>query len=155
MPPRGQRPAGRVFVSGGVPEPSTRYDEYGSPLRGDAPPPPPPRVPSVSRPAFSPSSASSRPSGFPEPPASARRPGFPEASGPAAGPARPGARVQDAGTVHDGGRPRRGPVARVLLALFVLVLLVVTPVAAGCVSYYLTTDHWPRPVADWLDSGNP
>jgi hypothetical protein len=57
--------------------------------------------------------------------------------------------------VYDGSRPRRSPAARAMLTLLVLVLIVVTPLAAGCVSYRLTTDHWPKPVANWLDSGNP
>ncbi|MEV4131342.1 Hsp70 family protein [Dactylosporangium sp. NPDC049742] len=48
-------------------------------------------------------------------------------------------------------RERRGPFARAMLTLLVLVLLIVTPVVAGYVSYYLTTDHWPPPVAGWLD----
>ncbi|MFD0582093.1 hypothetical protein [Dactylosporangium darangshiense] len=57
--------------------------------------------------------------------------------------------------VYEGTRPRRSPGARAIRTLLVLVLLVVTPLAAGCVSYRLTTDHWPEPVASWLDSGNP
>ncbi|WP_432835936.1 Hsp70 family protein [Dactylosporangium sp. CA-092794] len=122
-PPNRPVSSGRVFVSGGVPEPSTRYDEYGNPFHGDAAPSPAP------------------PRGAPRPPSS--RP---------TAPARP---QPSAAKVYDGARRRRGPVARALLTLIVLVLLVATPLAAGCVSYYLTTDHWPEPVAGWLDSSNP
>ncbi|GAA0721276.1 Hsp70 family protein [Dactylosporangium roseum] len=48
------------------------------------------------------------------------------------------------------GERRRGPFARAVLTLFTLLLLVLTPVAAGYVSYYLTTDRWPPPVRGWL-----
>ncbi|MEV6931892.1 Hsp70 family protein [Dactylosporangium sp. NPDC051485] len=106
-PPQNQ---GRVYQS--VPEPSTRYDEYGKPFRADAAPPPPSRPPQQRVSA---------------PPAKA----------------------------YEGGRPRRSPAARALLTLFVLVLLVATPLVAGYVSYYLTTDRWPQPVAGWLGSDNP
>ncbi|MGI5178465.1 Hsp70 family protein [Dactylosporangium sp. CA-152071] len=63
--------------------------------------------------------------------------------------------AQSRPTPRDDRRPRRrerrGPLARAMLTLLVLVLLIVTPVVAGYVSYYLTTDHWPPPVAGWLD----
>jgi hypothetical protein len=49
-------------------------------------------------------------------------------------------------------KPRRGPFARAMITLFVLVLLVATPVVAGYVSYYLTTDHWPPPADAWFES---
>ncbi|MFG2036705.1 Hsp70 family protein [Dactylosporangium sp. NPDC048998] len=145
-PPDRPVSSGRVFVSGGgVPEASTRYDEYGNAFRAGSAPPPvqppaPPRPPQRVAPV--------QPARMPSPPQ-------PAPSRPPAAPSRPAARPQSEAAVYDGARPRRGPVARALLALFVLVLLVVTPVAAGCVSYYLTTDHWPQPVADWFGSGNP
>jgi hypothetical protein len=122
-PPNRPAGAGRVFVSGGVPEPSTRYDEYGSPVRQDAPAPPPP--------------------------AATRR--LPRDETP---PATSGARgVWSDRPAPAGARKRRGPIARAVLTLFVLVMLVVTPLAAGVVSYYLTTDHLPAPIQDWLHRG--
>ncbi|MFC4039155.1 hypothetical protein ACFO1B_12065, partial [Dactylosporangium siamense] len=51
-----------------------------------------------------------------------------------------------------GGTRRRGPFARVMLTLLVLVLLIATPVAAGYVSFYLTADHWPPAPSTWFDS---
>ncbi|MGI5244829.1 Hsp70 family protein [Dactylosporangium sp. CA-139066] len=121
-PPNRPARQGRVFVSGGVPEASTRYDEYGQAFRTDNAPPKPAPV---------------RPS--PPPPV------------PAPAPTRPSAATK----VYDGSRPRRSPAGRFMLTLLVLVLIVVTPLAAGCVSYRLTTDRWPQPVANWLGSGNP
>jgi hypothetical protein len=50
---------------------------------------------------------------------------------------------------------RRGPFARAMLTLLVLVLLIATPVVAGYVSYYLTADRWPPPADAWFDSGAP
>jgi hypothetical protein len=32
---------------------------------------------------------------------------------------------------------------------------VTVPLAAGVVSYYLTTDHWPALVQDWFGSNPP
>ncbi|WP_238008189.1 Hsp70 family protein [Dactylosporangium sp. AC04546] len=49
-------------------------------------------------------------------------------------------------------RHKRGPFARFMLTLFVIVLLVVTPLTAGYVAYYLTTDEWPPPVDGWIDT---
>jgi hypothetical protein len=60
----------------------------------------------------------------------------------------PAARPQ---STYSSGKPRRGPFARAVLTLFVLVLLVAMPVVAGYVSYYLTTDHWPPPADAWFD----
>jgi hypothetical protein len=114
------RAAGAVFVSGGRgpagPEPATRYDEFGNPVRqgGGRQQPAyqqPPQRPSQARPPQR---------------ADERRPG--------------------------GGTRRRGPFARAMLTLLVLALLIVTPVVAGYVSFYLTAGHWPRPVASWFDS---
>ncbi|GAB3871612.1 hypothetical protein [Dactylosporangium cerinum] len=51
-----------------------------------------------------------------------------------------------------GGTRRRGPFARAMLTLLVLVLLIVTPVAAGYVSFYFTADRWPPPPSTWFDS---
>ncbi|MEV0136570.1 Hsp70 family protein [Dactylosporangium sp. NPDC050688] len=50
---------------------------------------------------------------------------------------------------------RRGPFARAMLTLLVLVLLIATPVVAGYVSFYLTADHWPPPADTWFDSNAP
>ena len=50
---------------------------------------------------------------------------------------------------------RRGPFARAMLTLLVLVLLIATPVVAGYVSYYLTADRWPPPADAWFDSNGP
>jgi hypothetical protein len=131
-----------VFVSGGVAEPSTRYDEYGNPFRTDNPPPAPPRPPQRL------SSAPPPPTRTAPPPRSQPQPQFQPPPTPPPAASRPA-------TVYDGARPRRGPLARALLMLFVLALLVATPLAAGCVSYYLTTDHWPAPVADWFGADSP
>ncbi|MER7003983.1 Hsp70 family protein [Dactylosporangium sp. NPDC000555] len=141
-PPNRPASAGRVFVSGGgVPEASTRYDEYGNAFgAGRAPLSTPPPAPQRSAPAQPARPASPPQSAPPRTPAT---------------PSRPAARPQADAAGYDDARPRRGPVARALLALFVLVLLVVTPLAAGYVSYYLTTDHWPQPVAGWFGSDNP
>ncbi|MET7421593.1 Hsp70 family protein [Dactylosporangium sp. NPDC005555] len=48
--------------------------------------------------------------------------------------------------------PRRGPFARAMLTLLVLVLLIATPVVAGYVSFYLTADRWPPPADKWFVS---
>ncbi|MEV8513085.1 Hsp70 family protein [Dactylosporangium sp. NPDC051484] len=157
-PPNRPVGSGRVFLSGGgVPEASTRYDEYGNAFGADrAPTPTQPPAP-MPTPQPAPMSTPPRPPqrSAPAQPAWPASPPQPAPSRPPAAPSRPAAPPQAEATGYDGARPRRGPVARALLALFVLVLLVVTPLTAGCVSYYLTTDRWPQPVADWFGAGNP
>ncbi|WP_327005933.1 Hsp70 family protein [Dactylosporangium sp. NBC_01737] len=51
----------------------------------------------------------------------------------------------------DGGTRRRGPFARAMLTLLVLVLLIATPVVAGYVSFYFTAGHWPPPADTLFD----
>ncbi|WP_433614016.1 Hsp70 family protein [Dactylosporangium sp. CA-139114] len=63
-------------------------------------------------------------------------------------------RVADHAHVYSGGKPRRGPAARFFRVLFVVVLLVAVPLVAGVISYYLTTDHLPPLLQEWLHS-NP
>ncbi|MFF5226498.1 Hsp70 family protein [Dactylosporangium sp. NPDC000521] len=64
--------------------------------------------------------------------------------------------TQSRPTQRDDRRPRqrerRGPFARAMLTLLVLVLLIVTPVVAGYVSFYLTAHHWPPPADALFDS---
>ncbi|MEU7866023.1 Hsp70 family protein [Dactylosporangium sp. NPDC049140] len=111
-PPNRPVSSGRVYGSGGgVPEPSTRYDEYGRPFN------------------------SSQPQPQPQPPQQQQR-------------------VPEYAKVYDGSRPRRGPAARALRTLVVLLLLVAVPLVAGVISYYLTTDHLPPLLQDWFGS-NP
>jgi hypothetical protein len=68
---------------------------------------------------------------------------------------RPVNRPAEHAQVYSGGRPRRSAGARFVLVLLVLVLLVTVPLAAGVVSYYLTTDHWPALLQDWFGSNPP
>ncbi|GGM19323.1 Hsp70 family protein [Dactylosporangium sucinum] len=99
--------SGRPVSPAVPPEPATRYDERGMPLRLD-PEPVPTRIAQPAKPS------------------------------------RPAPR--------EPYRRKRGPFARFMLGLFVTVLLVVTPLTAGYVAYYLTTDEWPPPVNGWIDS---
>jgi hypothetical protein len=49
--------------------------------------------------------------------------------------------------------PSRHPVRRALLILVVVAVLIIVPVVAGYVSYYLSTGVWPPPVDTWFPAG--
>ncbi|GAA3301471.1 Hsp70 family protein [Dactylosporangium vinaceum] len=131
-PPNRPVSSGRVYQS--TPEPSTRYDEYGRPFNADAASPP--RATPPTRPPARPSQAATRPM----PPRSEPRVQAPPPA--------------DYAKVYEGGR-RPGPGVRALRTLLVIVLLVTVPLAAGIVSFYFTTDHWPALVQDWLGGSTP
>ncbi|MEV4512445.1 Hsp70 family protein [Dactylosporangium sp. NPDC049525] len=78
-----------------------------------------------------------------------QRPAYPQPSQ-RSGQSRPAPRGDE--RRPGGGTRRRGPFARAMLTLLVLVLLVATPLVAGYVSFYLTADHWPPPADKWFDT---
>jgi hypothetical protein len=57
--------------------------------------------------------------------------------------------------VHEAGyaqEPSRHPARRAFKIFFLILLLVLTPIVAGYLSFYLNTGHWPAPVDRWFPS---